>query len=80
LERYYDIVKNTFQYPYTLGVYLTPTGADPKCEPYVAMDYTEVGAILTRVVENSPDIRDTPPLLGGSPDDLVKPESRKSVL
>jgi len=26
------------------------------------------------------ELHDTPPLLGGSPDDLVKPESRKSVL
>jgi len=59
LERYYDIVKDTFQYPYTLGVYLTPTGADPECEHYVAMGYAEVGTILASVVDKTPDIQHT---------------------
>ena len=59
LERYYAIVKNTFQYPYTLGVYLTPTGVDPTCRHFVAMSYAEVGAILAGVVATTPHIRHT---------------------
>ncbi len=59
LKRYLKIVEDTFHYRYTLGVYLTPTGVDPECEPYVAMSYEEVAAILAGVVEKTPDIQHT---------------------